>query len=100
MARRPPEGKPAAGPRAHPAPPARAPAGRRCARDSQRPSRRPHSRLRETSRTLSAQLVELLPRTRVDDVVFCEPAAPRLPDPQLDVVLRSDLVRIGVDEEL
>ena len=37
------------------------------------------------SRPLLPQLVELLPRARVGDVVLRQPAAPRLPDRELDV---------------
>ena len=57
------------------------------------------SRLRSTRPALPDPL-DLLPRPRVHDVRLRQPRAPRLADPELDVVLRADLVAVGVDDEL
>src|SRR4029079_6880312 len=89
-----------ASPPARPARPARVPGDRRRGRDTPPPSRRPRSRRRESSGPLPPRLVELLPRAGVRDVALLEPAAARLPDAELDVGLRGDLMRVGVDDEL
>src|SRR5262249_39450266 len=83
--------------RARPAP---APAARRHARGTTRPTRaRPRRRASGRGPALGDPL-DLLPRSRVHDVALREPGAPGLADAELDVRLRSDLVAVGVDDEL
>src|SRR4051812_1439064 len=77
-----------------------APAARRRARDTPRPSRPPHSRRRGSSRAPAPQLLELLPRARVHDVVLCQPTATRHANAEFHVALRADRMRVGVDDEL
>ena len=49
---------------------------------------------------LLPQLLDLLPRARVQHVVLRQPRAARLADAELDVVERGDLVAVGVDHDL
>src|SRR5204863_8256642 len=81
-----------------PARPVPAPAARGRDRGSRRPSRSRDSRPRGRS-PLLAQLLDLLPRPRVEDLLLREPCAARLPYAELDVVERLRLVPVRVDRE-
>src|SRR5439155_16018354 len=73
-------------------PPLRSPGTRRaCPRGRTRPP---------GSRPLLSQLLDLLPRVRVDDVLLRQPRPPGLAHAELDVVERRELVAVGVDHEL
>src|SRR3954453_5100110 len=52
------------------------------------------------SRPLLPQLLDLLPRARVEDVVLRQPRTARLAHAELDEVEGADLVTVGVDHEL
>src|SRR5439155_5416287 len=64
-----------------------------------RPTRLP-ARGRRGRSPLLLELLDLLPRARVEDVVLRQPRPPRLADAQLDVPECADAVAVGVDHDL